>query len=277
MFALTPSGRLRATYERDVRNALAGVASRALVTEADIAPLPAPVQSYLRVTGVVGRPRVHNFRVLMHGRIRNAANARWMPLAAEQHNFVDEPARFFYLTASMFRIPVHGYHRYVGSSATMKVNAAGFIPVVDVSGPEMNQGETVTMFNDMCVMAPATLVSPAIAWEPVDKATARATFTNAGQQIRAELLFNGAGELVNFWSDDRYQTSSDGKSVTRVRWSTPLGAYRSFGDARLAGGGEARWHEADGDYAYIELRFDRVEYNLRPPEPQAGDRARLQH
>ncbi len=29
----------------------------------------------------------------------------------------------------------------------------------------MNQGETVTMFNDMCVMAPATLIGPDIVWE----------------------------------------------------------------------------------------------------------------
>ena len=29
----------------------------------------------------------------------------------------------------------------------------------------MNQGETVTMFNDMCVMAPATLIHRAIEWE----------------------------------------------------------------------------------------------------------------
>ena len=49
----------------------------------------------------------------------------------------------------------------------------------------MTQGETVTMFNDMCVMAPATLIDPAIVWEPVDARTARASFTNAGYRIRA--------------------------------------------------------------------------------------------
>jgi prepilin signal peptidase PulO-like enzyme (type II secretory pathway) len=46
--------------------------------------------------------------------------------------------------------------------AEMTVKAAALVPVVQVSGPEMSQGETVTMFNDMCVMAPATLIDPAI-------------------------------------------------------------------------------------------------------------------
>ena len=50
-------------------------------------------------------------RFTMHGRIRNGRDARWMPLTAEQYNFVGEPARMFYLNASMFMIPVQGYHQ----------------------------------------------------------------------------------------------------------------------------------------------------------------------
>jgi hypothetical protein len=117
------------------------------------------------------------------------------------------------------------------------------------------------MFNDMCVMAPATLIDPAIVWEPGGDRTARASFTNAGHTIWAELSFNETGELTNFWSDDRYQTSPDGRSVRKVRWSTPLKSYRSFGPVRLASGGEARWHEPSGDYAYIEFTFDDIHYN----------------
>jgi hypothetical protein len=254
---------LRAEYGRDVDRALAHPKSAGLITDADLAHLPAPVQRYLRRTDVVGRPHVWNLRARMHGRIRSGPKARWVALSAEQYNFFDEPARMFYLKGSMFIIPVHGYHRYVGSSATMRVRAAGLVSVVDVCGNEMDQGETVTMFNDMCVMAPATLIESSIVWEPVDVFTARATFTNAGHAIRAELSFNEAGELTNFRSDDRYQTSPDGKSMRKVRWSTPLGPYRSFGQVRLASGGEGRWHEADGDYAYVELTIDDVRYNIR--------------
>jgi hypothetical protein len=253
---------LRAAYDRDVDRALARLAPAEPISDVDLAHLPAAVQRYLQGVGVVGQPRVRNFRVRMHGRIRNSRDARWIRLVAEQYNFVDEPARLFYLSGSMFTVPVQGYHRYVGPSATMTVKAAALVPVVEVSGPEMNQGETVTMFNDMCVMAPATLIDPAVVWESVDARTARASFTNAGHTIRAELSFNEAGELTNFWSDDRYQTSPDGKSVKKVRWSTPLAGYRLFGRVRLASGGEARWHEASGDYAYIELTLDDVQYNV---------------
>lgn len=254
---------LRAAYDRDVHRALARTASAEPITLADLAPLPDPVRRYLQAAGVVGQPRVRNFRVRMHGRIREGRGSAWMPLSAEQYNFLDEPARLFYLNASMFAIPVQGYHRYVGSSATMRVKAAALVPVVRAAGPEMDQSETVTLFNDMCVLAPATLIDPHVVWQAVDDRTARASFTNAGHTIRAELSFNAAGELTNFSSDDRYQTSSDGKSARKLRWSTPLSGYRSFGSVRLAASGEARWHDSSGDYAYIELTFDDVQYNVR--------------
>jgi hypothetical protein len=162
----------------------------------------------------------------MHGRIRNGRHGRWMPLAAEQYNVVSPPARLFYLNASMFGIPVQGYHRYVESAASMRVKAAALVPVVSAHGPEMTQSETVTIFNDMCVMAPATLIDQAIDWEGVDARIARARFTNAGHTIQAGLSFNDAGELTDFVSEDRYQISPDGKTSRRLRWSTPIRGYR---------------------------------------------------
>ena len=251
---------LRAAYERDVERALARVAPVQTLVDADLAHLPAPVQRYLRTAGVVGQPRVHNFRARMHGRIRNGPEARWIPLTAEQYNVIDEPDASVLLDRDRCsRSRCRDTTAIVGPSATMRVKAAALVPVVDVSGSEMNQGETVTMFNDMCVMAPATLIDPAIVWEPVDARTVKARFTNAGHTIRAELSFNEAGELTNFLSDDRYQTSPDGKTATKVRWSTPLGPYRAFGPVRLASGGEGRWHEPGQEYTYIELTFEEVQ------------------
>jgi uncharacterized protein DUF6544 len=253
---------LRASYDRDVEQRLGVRPPVDLIADADLLRLPPPVQLYLRTSHVVGQPRVRNFRARMHGRFRSGPDAPWMPLTAEQYNFADEPARLFFMTASRAAIPFQGYHRYVGSSATMRVKLAGLVTVADASGNEMTRGETVTLFNDMCVMAPQALIDPAIAWRPIDAHSADATFTNGGHTIRATLEFNDAGELTNFRSEDRYQASPDGKTMRRVPWSTPLRSYRWFGDVRLSSGGQARWHEPGGEYAYIELVIDEVRYNL---------------
>ncbi len=169
------------------------------------------------------------------------------------------------MRASMRGLPVQGLHRYADGAASMRVKAAALVPVVDQSGPELTRAETVTLFNDICIMAPAALVDPAITWEAEEGRTVRAVFANADHTIRAELVFNERDELVDFRSDDRYRTSADGLELIRARWSTPVGGYRAFGAVRLASHGEGRWHEAEGDYAYLELLIDDVRYNVTPP------------
>jgi hypothetical protein len=98
---------------------------------------------------------------------------------------------------------------------------------------------------------------------PIDARTVNARFTNRGHTVRAELSFNESGELTNFVSDDRYRTSPDGTSMRQLRWSTPISGYRSFGRVRLGSGGEGRWHLPGGEYAYIQLAIDTVEYNVQ--------------
>ena len=161
------------------------------------------MQRYLRVTRAVGQPRVQNYRLRFRGRIRSAPDSRWMPFEAEQQSFADEPTRLFLMRARMFGVPVEAFHRAVGGHATMQVTMAGVIPIEDARGDEMDRAETVTLFNDMCLLAPGTLMDPGIAWEAVDATTARARFTYGGQTIAATLFFDSAGELVNFVSDDR--------------------------------------------------------------------------
>ena len=77
----------------------------------------------------------------------------------------------------------------------------------------------------------------------------------------AELRFNQSGELTDFWCDDRL-ASTGGGTMTAMRWSTPLTAYRSFGGVRLASHGEGCWHAPDGEFASIEIEIDEISYNV---------------
>jgi hypothetical protein len=253
----------RVQFERDISSGLARPLQAGVVTEVDLAPLPEPVRHYLSATGVVGRPRVLNYRVHFRGRIRSGPESRWMPFEAEQQRFADEPARLFLMHARMFGLPVEVFHRRTGGHATMQVKIMGALPMVDARGEVMDRSEAVTLFNDMCLLAPGTLLDPRIAWEPVDARTARAHFTDGAQTISATLLFGGDGLLTNFISDDRSRSSPDGKTFTRLRFSTPARDYRDFGAARLASYGEARWTLLEGEFTYGEFEILSVTYNVR--------------
>jgi hypothetical protein len=67
---------LRAEFDDDIASRLREGDPASAVTDADLAHLPPPVQRYLRGAGVVGQPRVRNFRVRMHGRIRSGRQTR---------------------------------------------------------------------------------------------------------------------------------------------------------------------------------------------------------
>lgn len=250
----------RAAFDREVAAGLQRRAPQPLVSEADLAGLPPPVQRYLRLAGVVGQPRVQAMRARFAGSLRGGPAEPWMAATVEQVSFFDEPARLFLVEASRAGVPFEAFHRYVGPSATFQVKVASLVTVAAASGPEMDRSETVTFLNDMAALAPATLLSPAVRWEAVDDRTARATYTQGAQTVRAELAFDEAGWLVGFWSDDRRMASPDGRSFEAARWSTPLHDHRAYGPVRLASRGEARWRLPAGEFEYARFELVGLEY-----------------
>ena len=133
-------------------------------------------------------PRVTNFAARFHGRIRGGANKPWMTFTGEQVNtYGREPSRLFFMDATMFGLPVDVLHVYVGHTATMRVKVCSVIPMVNAAGPDLDKAETVTLFNDMCVLAPAALVDANVVWEPIDDRHVRGTFTNGAQTVDRRL------------------------------------------------------------------------------------------
>lgn len=249
-------------YKTEVEKRLNRISVISIVSQEDTQHLPDPVQKYLHYVGAVGKPKVQNFRAVFRGGMKRTMEANWMNISSQQYDFFDDPARLFYIESTLFGIPFDGLHVYVGNSATMQIKVASVFQVVDAKGEKMNQGETVTLFNDMCLMAPATLIDKTIQWETVDSLTAKAKFTNKGNTITALLSFSEKGELTNFISNDRYH-SADGTIYTSYPWSTPVKDYKDFGGRRIPAYGEAIWHTSDGEYSYAKFNLVEIEYNCK--------------
>jgi len=129
----------------------------------------------------------------------------------------------------------------------------------------MDRGETVTLFNDLCLIAPAALNDrQRIQWEIAGPLAARAKFTHRGNTISALLFFNQAGELTDFISNDRF-LSADGKTFKSYPWSTPVRNYIDFGGRRVVAYAEAVWHTPEGEFSYGKFNLAEIEYNLKRP------------
>jgi len=225
------------------------------VTEADLTPLPPPVRQYVRRAGAVGRPHVRGFAARFQGRIRNRLDAPWMDFVAEQRTVIAPPTRLFLIDASRAGIPFQALHALVGPDATMRVRVAQLLEVVNARGKEMNRSETVTFFNDLCLLAPGALVDVPVRWEALDALSVRATYTQGSETISAVLTFDGQGDLTGFASEDRYM-SSDGKTHVKHPWSTPVRNFRDYAGGRLARNGEAIWTLPGGDFTYGEFALE---------------------
>jgi hypothetical protein len=262
------SASLRASYRRLVADHAWTPDPAPVVTESDLVRLPVVVAHYLRNCGAVGRERVTGFRARLHGRIRSGPDAAWMSFTAEQVNKVGlDPFRLFSMDATMAGLPVDVLHTFIGSDARMQVRLLGTLTMAEASGPEMGRSETVTVFNDLCVMAPAALVDEHIEWREIDGHSVEGTYSNGFDTVSAVLVFDDHGDLVDFVSDDRSQASPDGSSFIRTRWSTPLRGHRDNGGRRVAAAGEGRWHGADGEFAYLEIEIDEVVPVTSPAVP----------
>lgn len=251
-------------YESDVKAGLRTTADIpvSVLTEADIEHLPEPVIKYIRSSGSVGKPKVNNFRIEFKGQIRKNEQSEWMPFTTVQYNFVETTSRYFFMKAVMKKLPVAGYHCFSNGKAYMDIRLFSLFRVQYLSGAEADISETVTFFNDMCCMAPATLIDKRIKWLETDDNKVKAEFTSNNITISAWLYFNGKGELTNFISNDRYATGEN-NTLLRLRWSTPLKEVGEVNGFKLAKFAETIYSYPEGDFCYGTFNLFHVEYNCK--------------
>jgi hypothetical protein len=267
LFACIPSWgahHFEMQFQADVKNYLQKTNALPLemLQASDIIELPLPVQKYIRYVGALGKPKLKNVRIVFEGEMREKGKD-WFTFSTIQYNFFDEPTRLFFMKAKMFGTIVPGYHCYQNKMASMQIKLLGLFNIVNAKGDIMNKAETVTVFNDMCLMAPASLIDKRIEWTPIDSLSAKATFTNGPNRITATLFFNENGQLVNFISDDRYAIAD----MKQYRFSTPIKDYKRINGMQVLSYGEAIWHYPDGAFVYGKFNLKSIEYNVTEMRP----------
>jgi len=258
------SWRFDANYKNEVKVNLekSALEQDSLLTEFDLVELPELVQKYIRYTGAVGKPKVRNFKMEFSGQIRKNEESEWMPFTSQQYNFLASSTRLFFMKAVMKHLPVSGFHRFINGQAFMDIRLFSLFTVQYQSGKEMGIAETVTFFNDMCCMAPATLIDKRIKWLETGDHKVQAQFTNNGISISAWLHFNDQGELINFISNDRY-APDEGNTMKQLPWSTPLKNYKDFNNHRLPSYAETIYTYPQGPFCYGTFTLGNIEYNCK--------------
>jgi hypothetical protein len=262
------SRNLATRHDRAVAEAFAAQPLRpaAPLTSEALAGLPDPVRRYVTRAGVLGHPRPQNMRVVMDAAMYRQPGQAPMRARSVQYTFFGEPTRLFLMDARMFGLPVRALHIYRNHQATFTVRVASTRTIVDQHGEQISAAETVTVLNDMCLMAPAALVDPRLAWTPVDDRTARVAFTNGPHRVTATVVVNAEGELVDFTSDDRPDSNTG--TFVPMRWSTPVHEYRDVDGLHLMHRGEAVYQRPDGPFTYGKFTVRSLTYDVPAPRSE---------
>jgi hypothetical protein len=239
-----------------------------LVTEEMLAGLPEPAQRYLRYTGVVGRPLVDTVHVSQRCRMRPAPGGMSFPLVAEQWYRVEPPGFVWDATVPVGCIPVvRGRDGYLDGHGLMTIKAGSLIPIVDTSGPEMDQASLLRHLSEM-TWFPSAFLRERVTWEAIDDSTVRVSITDGDLRATGTLEIDAEGRLVTFRAERHAMV---GKAFELRPWSAPTYGYGEFEGLRLPTSGAAVWTLPDGtELPYIEVELTAVEYD--PPLP-GGTRA----
>jgi hypothetical protein len=239
-----------------------------LVTEADLAGLPEPVQRWLRWSNVVGTQYPVTVRLRQQGRFRMGPDKPWMPFWAQEYYTTDPPG---YLWAVRFRlaplVTIRGRDRYLAGHGDILMRALSLVPVASDRGPGLDQGALLRFLNET-MWFPAGVLSSHITWTARDETAAVATMRHGGVSASATFVFDDEGRLTDM-SADRF----DNATKALRPWSTPISDYGEFGGIKVPVAGTGVWHYEDGDFAYIRLRVTDLEYN-RPERYGRGWRRR---
>jgi len=265
--------RFEVRVDDEARALLDGARHRAppVVEARDLATLPAPVQRWLEVSGVVGHARAATVRLRQRGEMRTAPDKPWMPVVAEQYFSVDPPGFVWHVNGRMMRfVPIAGRDRYADGHGSMLIKLASLITVADGRGPEIDQGAMLRYLGEI-VWFPSAALSHAITWEAIDARSARATMRSGGVTAAAVFTFDERGRFARL-SAERYMSGAGGPTLEK--WFIPATEWRQVRGIEMPVRGNAVWKLAGGDFDYYRWEIIDVEINqpaLYADEPSAPE------
>jgi hypothetical protein len=179
--------------------------SAAEVNREQLLQLPRPVRRYLELTNVLGRPSIRTVRLKQHGALRGSERGRWLWFTAEQQFTTSPPsfvwqARLPHFPAAVFS----ARDAFAKGRGELKVTLLRAFKIVDVRGPEVDQGELLRYLAET-VWFPTVWLAEYMQWETLNDRSAKATLRQADLAVSAVFEFNPEG-LPERISGERYAT-----------------------------------------------------------------------
>lgn len=226
-----------------------------VVTAAQLDALPEPARRYLEWCGIEGRQVPPTASIRQTGRLRSAADKRWLPFAAEENYTTMPPTFSWRAKVSVAGIPlVRALDSYAEGHGRTTARLARVIGLVDLHGAGMGPAALLRYLSEM-VWFPGAFVLPNIRWEAVDELRARVSITDPGLTATGTMLFAPDGRPIEF-AALRHRHLGGARLVLQ-EWATPYTEYGILDGVRVPVAGWAEFRSGSEVFSYLELALTR--------------------
>jgi hypothetical protein len=230
---------------------------------AELAPLPLPVQRYLRAALTGGQPLVSGLRMTQSGLINlSTARERWQPFTAEQQVATRGPGFLWNARVGLFAgLSVRVHDGYLAGVGLLHAVLMGFLDMARVQGGgELARGELMRFLAEAPWYPTALLPSQGVQWAAVDGHHADATLSDGAVSVTLRFKFGDAG-LV-----DSVRSEARGRQVGRMIEMSPWeGRWKDWvvrDGMRVPLAGEAAWLLLGGRRTYWRGRVSKMRYRF---------------
>jgi hypothetical protein len=177
------------------------------------------------------------------------------PATALQYTRIANPA-FSWKVDVPFAFGIHLYGRddYHHGKGSMKIYFHHLFPVVNASGPSLDEG-TLQRFLGEMVWFPPLARSEYVVWESLDEYTAKATMTYEGVIGSGVFYYNREGDFIKFVAQRFYEQDQQ-----YYDWVLEVQEYNIFDGVKAPSKMTATWKLPSGDWLWLHLKMDSLHY-----------------
>ncbi len=233
-----------------------------IISVSDIATLPNPVKRYFRHCGYIGRIKMINAKIEFENAfLKRESNNKWMKLKCHQYNSITEPTRIVYLKNNILGvIPFEARDKSQNGKGNMLIKLMKRITVADAKGVEMDISSLVTVLSETFII-PTYALQDYIKWETIDDNNAKATLTYNDTKVSGVFRFNNKGEMISFYTEDRYNAEKDG-NYNKIPWSIVVNNYMEKNGMKFPCEIKVIWHTNNGNFEYFKGKISNIEFNI---------------
>ena len=225
--------------------------------------LPSPVKKWLQKSGALDRSKTYNGMIIQRAKMRMSPDQKkWYDASAVQYTLLDKPSFIWQVEMNMFPgVWVMGRDKLVNGKGEMLIQLNSIFKIVNEKGVKINEG-TIQRFLGEMVWFPALAISPYVTWRPMNNRSAEATIAYNNTTGSGTFYFDENGDFEKFVA---FRFKGNEQGAERKEWILKAEAYTIFEGIRIPSQVKAEWRLETGDWNWLNLTIDKIEYNLETP------------